>query len=354
MTKKLTQPTVPNDVRLQALRKLSPVPAKPQVLGNVVSQAVATLNVQACFLHLLGDSGAFDVEAAEIQPGLDADSSTALSVQLLKRVIESGKFHLDHNLSDGFPGVPLITAGIITSYLGVPIFNSKGALHGVLGIIAGTGRILDSDDVWWLEAAAELTSVTLTNKTFEKRMSEAETYAALRSQPQQVSITAQQTSSEPSLETHKSSILVVDDDQRVNELIRGLLTSIGYQVDCAADGMEGLRMFKDGNYDLVLTDMVMPGINGWELVASLRAIAPEVPVIMITGYSSNKNGVWNEQFLRGQGVVAVLNKPFNLDLLVLTVERSLKESLQHDSGGTQTSTNPENGSHGVKATLGAA
>jgi hypothetical protein len=75
---------------------------------------------------------------------------------------------------------------------------------------------------------------------------------------------------------------------------------------------------------------------------------------MITGYSSNKNGVWNEQFLRSQGVVAVLNKPFNLDLLVATVESTLKERFQHSGTGTETSPDLENGTQDVIATLGAA
>jgi CheY-like chemotaxis protein len=347
MTNNLRPPTVPDAARLYALRKLSPAPANPHILENVVSQAVVTLEVQACFLHLLGDSGEFDVEATQIQQGLEANGSIALSLQLLKKVVETGKFYLDHDLRKGFPGVPLINAGIITSYLGVPIFNSIGALHGVLGILAGAGRILDADDVWWLETAAELASVTLTNKSFETRISEAEAAASLLSQPRQVSAAAQQTSAEPSFKTRKSSILVVDDDERVNDLIQGLLRPIGYHVDCAADGMEGLRMFKDGAYDLVLTDMVMPGINGWEFVASLHAIAPDVPVIMITGYSSNKNGVWNEQFLRGQGVVAVLNKPFNLDLLISTVDRSLKEKSQPSDAGVQIKAIPEMVSQGV-------
>jgi CheY-like chemotaxis protein len=347
MTKNLRPPTVPNAARLHALRKLSPGLANPQLLENIVSQAVVTLEVHACFLHLLGDSGEFDVEATHIQDGLDANDSIALGLHSAKKVVETGKFYLEDDLRKSFPGVPLITAGIIKSYLGVPIFNSRGILHGVLGILAGTERSLDSDDVWWLEAAADLASVTLTYKSFQVRISEAEADASLHGQPRQISPAVQQTSGVPSVKTRKSSILVVDDDERVNDLIQGLLRPIGYYVDCAPDGMEGLRMFKDGAYDLVLTDMVMPGINGWEFVASLHAIAPEVPVIMITGYSSNKNGVWNEQFLRGQGVVAVLNKPFNLDLLISTVERSLKEKSQPSDTGVQISAIPETVSQDV-------
>src|SRR4051812_5678806 len=109
MTNNLRPPTVPDAARLHSLRKLSPAPANPHILENVVSQAMVTLEVQACFLHLLRDAGEFDVEATQIQPGLDANGSTALSLQLLKKVVETGKFYLDDDLRKLFPDVPFIT-----------------------------------------------------------------------------------------------------------------------------------------------------------------------------------------------------------------------------------------------------
>src|SRR4051794_10926333 len=98
MTNNFRPPTVPDAARLHALRKLRPAPANTHILESVVSQAVVTLEVQACFLHLLGDSGAFDVEAAQFRQGLDANESTEVSLQLLKKVVETGKLYLDHDL----------------------------------------------------------------------------------------------------------------------------------------------------------------------------------------------------------------------------------------------------------------
>ena len=72
-------------------------------------------------------------------------------------------------------------------------------------------------------------------------------------------------------------------------------------------------MFQPSGHNLVITDVMMPDMNGWEVVGALRVRAPEVPFVVVTGYSSKST--WDEKFLRKQGVVAVLNKPVDLDEL---------------------------------------
>jgi DNA-binding NtrC family response regulator len=79
-------------------------------------------------------------------------------------------------------------------------------------------------------------------------------------------------------------------------------------------------MFRPAIYDLIITDMVMPGMNGWELVGAIHSIAPKLPIVIITGYSSNNSGVWNKQFLNTQGIIAVVNKPLDFDYLLSIVE----------------------------------
>lgn len=78
-------------------------------------------------------------------------------------------------------------------------------------------------------------------------------------------------------------LLVVEDEAPVRRMLRDVFQSFGYDVVVAASGAEALRLFADGIYDAVVTDLVMPGMTGWEVVARLRHAAPDVPVVMLTG-----------------------------------------------------------------------
>lgn len=78
-------------------------------------------------------------------------------------------------------------------------------------------------------------------------------------------------------------LLVVDDEAPVRRMLEDVLRSFGYEVSVAASGDEALRLFDDGGYDLVMTDLLMPGMDGWEVTARVRRAAPAVPVVMLTG-----------------------------------------------------------------------
>lgn len=81
-------------------------------------------------------------------------------------------------------------------------------------------------------------------------------------------------------------ILLVDDDTRVREMLRDVITSFGYDVEVAADGRAGLAKFELHPVDVVLTDFMMPGMTGLELAAHVRVIRPTVPVILLTGFAT--------------------------------------------------------------------
>src|SRR6266481_7023286 len=71
-----------------------------------------------------------------------------------------------------------------------------------------------------------------------------------------------------------SSILLVDDDESVVTVIKRVLEPKGFQVDAASEGKQALRMFEADPYDLVITDIMMPGMGGWELISILHARWP--------------------------------------------------------------------------------
>lgn len=119
------------------------------------------------------------------------------------------------------------------------------------------------------------------------------------------------------------SILLVDDDRHLNRIICQFLMEEGYRVEAAFDGLEGLRMFSPSEQTVVLTDVAMPRMNGWELAAALHQRAPKLPIVLITGFGG---GNWSESDLRSQGVSAVLHKPLDLDQLVAVLRTAVENS----------------------------
>jgi signal transduction histidine kinase/ActR/RegA family two-component response regulator len=110
-------------------------------------------------------------------------------------------------------------------------------------------------------------------------------------------------------------ILVVDDEPVVVESVARMLESQGHQVISATDGTTALRRFCEQSFDLVLSDIVMPGMSGAEFVERLRAIDPDVRVLIMTGHIAHEQV---EQLLR-DGALGVVRKPFVIDELLAAV-----------------------------------
>ena len=77
-------------------------------------------------------------------------------------------------------------------------------------------------------------------------------------------------------------LLVVDDDDEIRELLEFDLAHSGYLIDTACDGMDGLNKAVTNNYDLVLLDVMMPKMNGFDVCKNLRKVKPDVPVLLLT------------------------------------------------------------------------
>ncbi|HEX2331705.1 MAG TPA: response regulator [Burkholderiales bacterium] len=122
-------------------------------------------------------------------------------------------------------------------------------------------------------------------------------------------------------------ILVVDDQRTTAEMVSGLLRNLGYEVDCALGGQEALQVVREKGTDLVIADIVMPGLDGYELCRRLRANAATalLPVILVTGA---------EQCERIKGVEAgaddFLAKPVNWAELFARVKRLLQVKALQD------------------------
>jgi CheY-like chemotaxis protein len=106
-------------------------------------------------------------------------------------------------------------------------------------------------------------------------------------------------------------ILVVDDEPFVCDAVKMMLLFDGHQVETAKSGLDALSLFEKGKYDLVITDFHMPEMKGDELAASIKARAPEQPVVMITAYAEMLQSSGNPL----KGVDFVISKPFMLENL---------------------------------------
>jgi DNA-binding NtrC family response regulator len=106
-------------------------------------------------------------------------------------------------------------------------------------------------------------------------------------------------------------ILLVDDEENYRELIARVLTKAGYAVLQAADGMGALSLLERSNVDLVISDILMPVLNGYALVARLREKWPNMPVILTTGFLSPDAA---KSMMKGS--VDFIPKPINAETLL--------------------------------------
>ena len=115
-------------------------------------------------------------------------------------------------------------------------------------------------------------------------------------------------------------LLVVDDEKNLREGLAEHLRDTGYEVVCAGNGEEGWKLFNNGDIDLVITDLKMPGISGDELMKRILARSPGFPVIILTGHGTIDIAV----AAMHQGAWDFLSKPVDLDHLSLKVQRALE------------------------------
>ena len=114
-------------------------------------------------------------------------------------------------------------------------------------------------------------------------------------------------------------ILVVDDDPVIGKSFDRVLSGKGYAVITAADGEEALRKLSTETYDVVFTDIRMPGMSGLEVAERVKASQPWLPVVIVTGYGSGDN----EARATAAGVAGFLRKPLSPDMIEGTTERAL-------------------------------
>lgn len=122
------------------------------------------------------------------------------------------------------------------------------------------------------------------------------------------------------MERHKKTILIIEDDRHIAEGLQLNLTLQGYQVVIAPDGVAGLNQWKAIRPDLVVLDIMLPGIDGLSILQSIRLEDERLPILILSAKGDQDNRIQGLAL----GVDDYLAKPFNLEEFLLRVERLLK------------------------------
>ena len=116
-----------------------------------------------------------------------------------------------------------------------------------------------------------------------------------------------------------ASLLIVDDDLRIPIMLTELLKTEGYRCVSVANGIHALEWLKQDVFDVIITDLRMPEMDGMELLRNVKTRKPSIPVIMITAYASDLTAIEAVKL----GVFDYLAKPFKVKELIASIERAL-------------------------------
>ena len=126
-------------------------------------------------------------------------------------------------------------------------------------------------------------------------------------------------------------LLVVDDEDEIRELLVFDIQSSGYTVDSAKDGEEGLKKAVENNYDLILLDVMMPKMNGYDVCKNIRLVKPKVPVLMLTA----KGTIHDKTEGFDVGADDYLVKPFDVQEVLLRIRALLRRNEDTDEHDTK-------------------
>lgn len=119
-----------------------------------------------------------------------------------------------------------------------------------------------------------------------------------------------------------ANILIIDDEDFVRGAIQEILEDSGHFVVAASSGEEGLEKFKQESFDLIITDLGMPGLAGWEVIARAKAIKPNIPAILLTGWANQAD----VKLAKESGVDLILAKPITSKDLLTMVSKAISKT----------------------------
>ena len=183
-----------------------------------------------------------------------------------------------------------------------PFFTTKGVQAAGLGLSAAYGIIKRHKGTITVEGTqGEGTAFTMTFPVCEE--------------------TVEKQPVKPKKKKHeKVRILVIEDEKDIQDLIVDILQMNNLEVEVASSGSQGIKLFQEKTFDLVFTDLGMPGMSGWQVAKEIKKINDKTPVALITGWQIQlKNAEMKEK-----GVDLCINKPFKVDQLLQLVQEGME------------------------------
>jgi two-component system, NtrC family, nitrogen regulation response regulator NtrX len=119
-----------------------------------------------------------------------------------------------------------------------------------------------------------------------------------------------------------SNILIIDDEKAIRKTLSEILSYEGYKIDEAGDGEEGIRKFRDKEYDVILCDIKMPKMDGIEFLEKAKETNPDIPIIMISGHGTIETAVEAVK----KGAYDYISKPPDLNRLLITIRNAMDKT----------------------------
>ena len=120
----------------------------------------------------------------------------------------------------------------------------------------------------------------------------------------------------------RTRVLLVEDDEAIQGVLLTFLRENGCEVDVARDGQEALDLLAGENFDVMVTDLAMPGIGGADVIDLIRNVGVPLPIVVISAHVVRQGSEW----LRDMGVKHVLAKPFRMGELLSSIEEATAAS----------------------------
>ncbi|MEJ2696030.1 MAG: sigma-54 dependent transcriptional regulator [Candidatus Sulfobium sp.] len=128
------------------------------------------------------------------------------------------------------------------------------------------------------------------------------------------------------MEDTKGKILVIEDEKSMREVLKILLEEEGYDVAAVPDGLQGMEAIGNNIFDLVITDIKMPGADGFEVLNLVKEVHPETIVIMVTAFGTTESAIEAMK----KGAYDYINKPFKIDEIRLIVRKAFEKKRLSD------------------------
>jgi PAS domain S-box-containing protein len=188
-----------------------------------------------------------------------------------------------------------------------PFFTTKGVKSAGLGLSVAYGIIQRHQGDIKIESKPGEGTTVVVRLPVSKTLGEEEP--------------KEEESQKPPVQEESANILVIEDEQDVRELLFDILTPANYMVKLASGGAEGLEIYKREKFDIVFTDLGMPGMSGWEVAKAIKEIDSNTTVLLITGWGVEMD----EEKLKESGIERVVTKPMKVESL-LTLVSEIAES----------------------------